>query len=49
MTKELYEKKQGPKMLYLAANGRHAQSFNENPEDYRRVIDEFLIKYVEKA
>ena len=47
MTKALYEKKLGPKMLYLAANGRHAQSFNENPEDYRRVIDEFLKKYVE--
>jgi uncharacterized protein len=49
MTKELYEQKQGPKMLYLAANGRHAQSFNENPEDYERVIDEFLLKYVEPA
>jgi uncharacterized protein len=49
MTKELYEKKQGPKMLYLAANGRHAQSFNENPEEYRTVIDKFLQKYVEKA
>ncbi|MEH7272985.1 alpha/beta hydrolase, partial [Neobacillus vireti] len=46
MTKELYEKKQGPKMLYLAVNGRHAQSFNENPEDYRRVLDEFLKTYV---
>ncbi|SDM48572.1 alpha/beta hydrolase [Bacillus sp. OK048] len=49
MTKALYEKKQGPKMLYLASNGRHAQSFNENPEDYRKVIDEFLKKYVETA
>jgi hypothetical protein len=33
-------------MLYLAANGRHAQSFNENRADYERVIDEFLQKYV---
>jgi uncharacterized protein len=49
MTKDLYEKKQGPKMLYLAANGRHAQSFNENPEEYQRIIDKFLSKYVEKA
>ncbi|MDR7075185.1 fermentation-respiration switch protein FrsA (DUF1100 family) [Neobacillus niacini] len=49
MTKELYKKKQGPKMLYLATNGRHAQSFNENPEEYRSVLDNFLSKYVEKA
>src|SRR4051812_14719216 len=41
MTKELYKKKQGLKMLYLAANGRHAQSFNENPEEYRNVLDNF--------
>jgi predicted alpha/beta-fold hydrolase len=46
MSKELYEQKKGPKMLFLAANGRHAQSFNENRPDYERVIDEFLEKYV---
>lgn len=33
-------------MLFLAENGRHAQSLNENPEDYEEVIDEFLEKYV---
>lgn len=46
MSRELYEQTKGPKMLYLAANGRHAQSFNENRADYERVIDEFLQKYV---
>jgi hypothetical protein len=49
MTKDLFEHKKGPKMLYLAANGRHAQSFNENRADYERVIDEFLQKYVDHA
>lgn len=49
MTKDLFEQKKGPKMLYLAANGRHAQSFNENRADYERVIDEFLQKYVHHA
>ena len=49
MTKELYEQKQGPKMLYLAANGRHAQSYNENPENYESVIDSFLKQYVDQA
>lgn len=49
MTKELFEQKKGPKMLFLAANGRHAQSFNENRADYERVIDEFLQKYVDHA
>lgn len=46
MSEALYEKKQGPKKLYLAANGIHAQSFNENREDYEKVIDEFLEQYV---
>jgi uncharacterized protein len=49
MTHDLYELKKGPKMLYIAAKGRHAQSFNENPEDYERVIDEFLLTYVDHA
>lgn len=46
MTKALFEKKKGEKMLYLAINGVHAQSFNENREDYERTVDEFLMKYV---
>ncbi|RBP89500.1 hypothetical protein DFO70_111153 [Cytobacillus firmus] len=46
MSEALYEKKKGPKQLYLAANGIHAQSFNENREDYEKVIDEFLDQYV---
>jgi fermentation-respiration switch protein FrsA (DUF1100 family) len=49
MSKELFEHKKGPKMLFLAKNGRHAQSFNENRADYERVIDEFLEKYVDLA
>lgn len=47
MTKELYEQKEGPKMLYLAKNGLHAQSLNENSLDYEKAIDEFLHTYVE--
>ncbi|MFD2445942.1 alpha/beta hydrolase [Bacillus sp. CGMCC 1.16607] len=46
MTIDLFEKKQGPKMLYLAEHGVHAQSLNENKEDYEKAIDEFLKKYV---
>jgi len=46
MTKELYEKKRGEKMLFLAKNGAHAQSLNENREEYEKVIDEFLHTYV---
>ncbi|GLB58085.1 alpha/beta hydrolase [Cytobacillus sp. NCCP-133] len=48
MSEALYEKKKGPKKLYLAANGIHAQSFNENREDYEKAIDEFLEEYVNK-
>lgn len=46
MTEKLFAKKQGPKMLFLAENGRHAQSLNENAADYEKAIDEFLEKYV---
>jgi fermentation-respiration switch protein FrsA (DUF1100 family) len=46
MSEDLFAQAKAPKMLYLAANGRHAQSFNENRADYERVIDEFLQKYV---
>jgi uncharacterized protein len=46
MTEKLFAQKQGPKMLFLAENGRHAQSLNENAEDYENAIDEFLEKYV---
>ncbi|MEH7301413.1 alpha/beta hydrolase [Neobacillus drentensis] len=49
MSKDLFEQKKGPKMLYLAENGRHAQSFNENRADYERVIDEFLETYVHQG
>ncbi|OIK03631.1 hypothetical protein BIV60_28000 [Bacillus sp. MUM 116] len=49
MTEDLFEHKKGPKMLYMAEKGRHAQSFNENRADYERVIDEFLQKYVNPA
>lgn len=48
MSEALFEKKKGPKKLYLAASGLHAQSFNENREDYEKVIDEFLKEYVYK-
>lgn len=46
MTESLYEQKKGPKKLFLAANGVHAQSYNENSEDYENVVDEFLQDYV---
>ncbi len=46
MTEALYDKKKGPKKLYMAENGVHAQSLNENKEDYEKVIDEFLESYV---
>lgn len=45
MTEALYEQKQGPKKLFIAENGVHAQSLNENKEDYEKVVDEFLEEY----
>ncbi len=46
MTNDLYERKKGPKKLYMAPNGIHAQSLNENREDYEKAIDEFLNDFV---
>ncbi|WP_316569716.1 alpha/beta hydrolase [Neobacillus sp. YIM B06451] len=46
MTEALYDKKNGPKMLFMAESGLHAQSFNENREQYEKAIDEFLETFV---
>ena len=46
MSEKLYERKSGPKKLYIATNGVHAQSLNENKNDYEKVINEFLNDYV---
>lgn len=46
MTEALYERKKGPKKLFLAVNGGHAQSFNENREEYEKTVDEFLAEFV---
>jgi fermentation-respiration switch protein FrsA (DUF1100 family) len=42
MTAELYAAKEGPKQLYIAKKGAHAQSYNENPREYEDQIDQFL-------
>ncbi|MGM9925928.1 MAG: alpha/beta hydrolase [Bacillus sp. (in: firmicutes)] len=42
MTQRLYEAKQGAKQLYIASKGLHAQSLNENKEQYEAAIDGFL-------
>ena len=41
MTKALYEAKENNKQLYIAENGAHACSYNENKEDYEAAIDRF--------
>ncbi|MBZ5750435.1 alpha/beta hydrolase [Metabacillus rhizolycopersici] len=42
MSKRLYEKKKGPKKLYIAEKGTHAMSYTENREQYAEIIDKFL-------
>jgi alpha-beta hydrolase superfamily lysophospholipase len=48
MSKDLYERKKGAKMLFIAKNGAHAESLNENPEEYEHIIDQFLTSIVFK-
>lgn len=49
MTHDLFQQKKGPKMLYIAENGVHAAALDENPDDYKRIVDEFLDKYTQYA
>ncbi|MFS0781087.1 alpha/beta hydrolase [Bacillus sp. 1P06AnD] len=42
MSKELFEAKPGKKQIWIAPNGGHAQSYNENPEAYKKTIASFL-------
>lgn len=46
MSEALYDKKIGPKKLFLAELGGHAQSLNENKEEYEAAIDDFLQEFV---
>ncbi|XQY90489.1 alpha/beta hydrolase [Metabacillus sp. HB246100] len=45
MTSMLYEKKKGPKKLFLAEKGAHAMSYAKNREEYSKAIDEFLAEF----
>ncbi|WP_309087626.1 alpha/beta fold hydrolase [Domibacillus sp.] len=45
MTEALFEAKRGPKQLFMAETGGHAQSYNENPEEYEEAIDRFLAEF----
>ena len=45
MTEQLYELKNGPKVLKLFHRGAHARSYNENQEEYEAVVKRFLRKY----
>lgn len=45
MTEELHEAKQGDKMLKLFKKGAHAKSFNDNPVQYEKTVQEFLGRF----
>lgn len=45
MTVDLYKAKKNAKELKLFDKGLHAQSFNQNPEEYEQVIRDFIHKY----
>ncbi len=48
MTRDLFQKKQGPKEIFLDFSGSHAQSYNNNPEEYEQMIEQFLFEFVFK-
>ena len=45
MTKELFELKADKKMMKLFPKGAHAKSFNENAEEYEKVVLRFLHEF----
>lgn len=45
MTQELYDLKHGPKQLKFFEVGAHAQSFNQNTDEYEKTVAEFLHTY----
>ncbi|WP_203332703.1 alpha/beta hydrolase [Planococcus beigongshangi] len=45
MTMEMHEIKPEPKALKLFEKGAHAQSFNENTEEYTKTVRDFLEQY----
>lgn len=45
-TKELYEKKKGPKIAWYPGRGGHVESFNRNQEAYIEKVTYFLEHYV---
>jgi len=42
MTQELYDLKPEPKQIKFFETGPHAQSYNQNPEEYEKTVAEFL-------
>jgi len=46
MTLEMYEAKQGDKMLKVFDVGEHAKSYNENPKEYEETVVKFLDRFI---
>jgi len=46
MVYDVYEANSSPKELYIAPNADHADSYEENKEEYEQKVQEFVLKYV---
>ncbi|MER2173839.1 MAG: alpha/beta hydrolase [Carnobacterium sp.] len=46
MVYDVYEANSSPKELYIASNADHADSYEENKEEYEQKVQEFVLKYV---
>ncbi|MCA9765942.1 MAG: alpha/beta hydrolase [Carnobacterium sp.] len=46
MLDEVYEANASPKKMYLSPRAAHAKSYQENKEDYKQVVQEFVSTYI---
>lgn len=45
MLQPLYDAKPEPKQMYLAPGSEHARSYRDHPEEYTKIVTEFLEKW----
>ncbi len=46
MVYDVYEADSSPKELYIVPNADHADSYEENKEEYKQKVQDFVLSYI---